>query len=188
MSRSPYPGFVYLISADNGLVKIGLSANPQRRLEFLLRSVPWPLRLVHQIATDDTRWLEWHLHRLHRPKRFAGEWFFLNDQDIAPLLARNVWNRLDKTDPPPETPRDRQRLSALADALDAILRSRGRGLMRAELLTFWPTKERPRKCDLLRVLHEGLTIGRYNRTGKGKRGSPHTYCLAALAVSVPSLL
>lgn len=54
-------GFVYVLLAENGLVKIGQTADPPGRLHtFSFFPVQvWPIHLIH---TDSMNWVELHLH------------------------------------------------------------------------------------------------------------------------------
>lgn len=70
---------VYVVSAPNGLVKIGCAYDIQLRLEQLQAQCPVQLTL--------RRWVLWagkgferRLHQLLRPYRSHGEWF---DVDVA---------------------------------------------------------------------------------------------------------
>jgi DNA-binding XRE family transcriptional regulator len=85
-------GFIYLIRAENGLVKIGATDKPRARLSTLSSGSPVPLELLHTIATNDMPWLEANLHRRFKEKRARGEWFRLTEEDLALLLAWKRWN------------------------------------------------------------------------------------------------
>src|SRR5262245_52461929 len=86
-------GYVYLIEGDEGCFKIGKSRNPDARVLQLAAGFSGDLGLVHQIQTDDMRWLEGLLHRKFAGQRIRGEWFALDDKDLARLSRVAVWNK-----------------------------------------------------------------------------------------------
>jgi len=75
-------GYVYLVKADN-LYKIGMSSNPEKRMETLRYRPPYPTKLIHAFRTPQCRKDEWLLHIIFRDKRVVGEWFILDEDDIA---------------------------------------------------------------------------------------------------------
>lgn len=66
-------GFVYAIAAGNGLVKIGWSADPMRRLVKIRSDCPAVATLLGVVPA--TRKQESELHALLRPWKRNGEWF-----------------------------------------------------------------------------------------------------------------
>lgn len=66
-------GFIYSIGDGSGLVKIGWSVDPIKRLAFLKTSSPLDLKLVGIIP--GTREQEREIHTLLRPWRVRREWF-----------------------------------------------------------------------------------------------------------------
>src|SRR3954465_10366052 len=92
MTQVSGEGFVYLILASTGPVKIGRSRHPAKRLKQLA-TLPFTVQLVHQIQTDDMVWLEGKLHRDFSTQRINGEWFNLTSEQIA-LLQRQ--HRIDR--------------------------------------------------------------------------------------------
>lgn len=75
-------GYVYLIGVVNGCYKIGRSADPARRANDLASGSPVKLRVIHQIATANPRWLESHLHRVFVRRKVKREWFCLSDLEV----------------------------------------------------------------------------------------------------------
>jgi hypothetical protein len=43
---------IYLVEASNGLVKIGRSSSPKRRLTIMSSGSPLPLKLIHQSLVE----------------------------------------------------------------------------------------------------------------------------------------
>ena len=67
---------VYVISASNGLCKVGISSDPELRLATLQTGSAYPLKIEYVLATDtDTRMIEGEVHRRLDKFRCAGEWF-----------------------------------------------------------------------------------------------------------------
>jgi hypothetical protein len=79
---SPKAGYVYLLKGGP-YHKIGLSSNPGRRMEEISPRLPFGTELVCTIATEDMRGLESHLHEQFADKRANGEWFELDEADVA---------------------------------------------------------------------------------------------------------
>src|ERR1051326_7180735 len=86
------PGYVYIAAAEGGLYKIGQSRNPEKRLKRF-SDVPFGLQLLHQIETDDCRWLERRLHDQFWESRVSGEWFRLSKDEVAGLCEIKSYNR-----------------------------------------------------------------------------------------------
>jgi len=67
--------YVYFIQAyADGLIKIGFSNDPYKRLAILQCGSPVPLRLIATIAADIS--LESALHKKFKHLRQHGEWFY----------------------------------------------------------------------------------------------------------------
>jgi len=77
---------VYFIKAANGRVKIGYSANLERRVSELLRLNGG--EFLGSIPGD--RSVERHFHSLYRRHRLAGEWFEATDEMLALIAALAV--------------------------------------------------------------------------------------------------
>lgn len=76
-------GFVYLIGQDygvSGLVKIGRSTEPSRRLQEIQNYSPVQLRILWAVRGGSD--LETYLHREFAQFRKWGEWFDLGDDPI----------------------------------------------------------------------------------------------------------
>lgn len=76
--------------------KIGIAFNVQKRLAGLQSANPRPLRIVFDIAfshfaysSEPARRLERRLHEKFSNKRIQGEWFVLDERDLA-YIARKV--------------------------------------------------------------------------------------------------
>lgn len=78
--------FLYVIRAENGLLKIGISQDPKKRLSSLQVGSPIPLELIYTMpeATYD---FEKHVHKALRDYRKHGEWFDLgNCSDVVEFI------------------------------------------------------------------------------------------------------
>lgn len=92
-SRWPAPpewqdkvGYVYLLH-DGEFYKIGMSGQPDKRLQQLQYQDGRDYTIVALIPTEDNRRLEADLHKKYRSKRVKGEWFNLAPEDIAWISA-----------------------------------------------------------------------------------------------------
>lgn len=102
MQKLDTEGYVYLVRAENGLVKIGLTKDVRNRMMALQPSSPTPLEVIHVIQAMNCHRLERHLHKWHRKKRVRGEWFALDDEDIAAIRDRYPARRTIYIAPPSE--------------------------------------------------------------------------------------
>lgn len=94
-------GYVYLFRAENGVYKIGSSKDPTARLQGFA-TLPFGLDLIHQMPSNDPRWVERMLHKRFALKRVRGEWFALDERDVTAIVAtvrcdRPGWVRRLKT-------------------------------------------------------------------------------------------
>ena len=80
------PGYVYFITADNGLTKIGCTASVERRLNQLKINSPSKLVLALSFETDDAPGLEKTIHNSFSDKRIRGEWFELTPYDLIDFV------------------------------------------------------------------------------------------------------
>lgn len=69
--------FLYVIRGTHGLVKIGMTMDPQARLAALQTGSPFPLELIYIAAVpDDAGYaVEQAAHALLEQSRVSGEWF-----------------------------------------------------------------------------------------------------------------
>lgn len=77
------PGYVYLLQSPTGAYKIGRTINPANRLKTFTVKLPFEVEYICTIKTPDMVALEQELHARFASKRINGEWFALNDEDIA---------------------------------------------------------------------------------------------------------
>jgi hypothetical protein len=76
---------VYVLGGQSGPQKIGISADPTRRLQRVQSHSPDALLLHHQVLPEgDARLIERVAHRLLHAQRKHGEWF---DVEIAEAVA-----------------------------------------------------------------------------------------------------
>jgi len=80
-----FPGFVYVLTCSIG-TKIGITKNIKRRISHIQGSIPYPLTLFHSFHSQDCANDEAWLHRHFKSKRMKGEWFDLNEDDLAFIL------------------------------------------------------------------------------------------------------
>ena len=80
---------VYLIQAENGLIKIGKTTDINKRFVSLQSASPYELKLIGFIKTFNESELEASLHDKYKRKCIRGEWFKLDSQDIEEILKHN---------------------------------------------------------------------------------------------------
>jgi hypothetical protein len=80
--------FVYVIGGERGLVKIGVSEHPERRLAQLQTGSGMTLRLLWQ--TEGGIRLERTLHRKFGLQRTTGEWFDFDQADPVAAVSAAV--------------------------------------------------------------------------------------------------
>lgn len=86
--RRPNPGYVYLMHAvGTEWYKIGFSVNPEQRSEALAAKAPYDVEIVHMVQVSDMRSVESYWHERFASKRVNGEWFTLDDDDIAEFCS-----------------------------------------------------------------------------------------------------
>lgn len=84
--RRVQPGFVYVIgNADLEKFKIGVSANPKKRLMVMRMHSPAPLELVKTIKVPDMWEAEREFHVKLKDKHSHGEWFTLSLDEARQL-------------------------------------------------------------------------------------------------------
>lgn len=73
----PPAQYVYFMqcNAPDGPIKIGWSANVERRLSSVRMDCPYPIVMIASIPTDNGARDEARLHRHFSPAHIRGEWF-----------------------------------------------------------------------------------------------------------------
>ena len=84
------PGVVYVVRADNGLVKVGETRNLPERLKSYNTHLPYDLEILYTFHYQESTKLEAFLHGMFANKRVRFEWFRLDADDLKELerLAR----------------------------------------------------------------------------------------------------
>jgi hypothetical protein len=77
----PVTGHIYLIKSEHGY-KIGKTKNLSQRLSTFGLKLPFPIKLIHALRSNDISRCEWHFHDYFKRKRINGEWFRLTDEDV----------------------------------------------------------------------------------------------------------
>lgn len=83
------PGYIYGLSGDNGLVKLGCSDNVRRRMKtirFDLPSLGVSVELLGAVAVDDMGFDERLLHWQFREFNSHSEWFHIDPKFLAEYL------------------------------------------------------------------------------------------------------
>lgn len=93
--RNDYSGYVYLITSEVGLTKIGLTDDVQKRFGSIDSCSPCRIELHHCQFVQDTNRLERLLHQHFASKRVKGEWFNLDADEIQQakeIIDSHQWN------------------------------------------------------------------------------------------------
>lgn len=85
-SSSQPTGIVYLLQAGP-FYKIGKTTNFKQRLKQIKLQLPYPVTVVHTISTTEISAIENFWHRKFAHRRANGEWFTLNDAEVAEFKA-----------------------------------------------------------------------------------------------------
>lgn len=85
-STCPSKGVVYLLKAGP-FYKIGKAVDFTKRLNQIKLQLPYPVEVIHRIASDDITAIERYWHRKFAHQRANGEWFTLSDSEVAEFRA-----------------------------------------------------------------------------------------------------
>ena len=81
-------GYLYLLHGEGTQwYKIGFSTMPDTRHKWLATQAPFPIAVVSCSQVDDMPSAERWWHREFADKRVNGEWFALDDSDVAYFVA-----------------------------------------------------------------------------------------------------
>jgi len=83
----PIPRHVYVVEAENGLIKIGSAFDIELRFDQLHCASPVPLRLAWWHLNGGIKLERW-LHQHYRHRRSHGEWFAVRVDEVKALVER----------------------------------------------------------------------------------------------------
>lgn len=83
----PKPGYVYVVRCGEHY-KIGMTADPLRRMPQLALQLPHPPELVSLQSVSDAVGEERRLHERFAAKRLNGEWFALDEADLKAITSQ----------------------------------------------------------------------------------------------------
>lgn len=85
----PDTAFVYVIAADRGPVKIGVSKDPARRLVKAQTDNPAKLRVLHrlEVAISLSRIVETRAHEIAEKHHVGGEWYCLTAEEAVGVIS-----------------------------------------------------------------------------------------------------
>lgn len=84
------PGDLYIIKNEVGRYKIGKSKDVNNRIKIIESHGGIKAELIKRIENAD--FLEFKIHELFKDKRYHGEWFNLNKEDLNFLLTENLFD------------------------------------------------------------------------------------------------
>lgn len=97
----PTPSYIYIISDNNGYIKVGISKHPEKRLKQLQTGHPNILTLLF---TEEFECKRKHLLKIekliHRKiysiaKHMKGEWFAVSEDQIDKIKHIITWHRIE---------------------------------------------------------------------------------------------
>ena len=77
-------GYIYVLRAGD-YYKIGRAKNPDSRIRQLKIQLPFPVEVVYLFACEDYVAAEAYYHWLFASERVNGEWFLMEEHDLAPF-------------------------------------------------------------------------------------------------------
>lgn len=81
-------GFVYFLLSETGETKIGRTKVLDDRIYHFTTKLPYDLKLISYIETDDQFALEKELHERYAHNRLRGEWFGMSDFDMNEIKEK----------------------------------------------------------------------------------------------------
>ena len=94
--RNDYSGYVYIITSEIGLTKIGKTEDVKKRLSQIDGASPCKVDLYHCQFVKNSKEVESILHKRFRDKRVKGEWFNLDNEEIKiaqKLIDEYEWKK-----------------------------------------------------------------------------------------------
>lgn len=93
-SKAGAPGHIYVIkaiTADGPAYKIGLTrGHPKTRTKAIMKSLPMQATVFGCLECASVVTVERRLHEKFNSKRTVGEWFRLDDDDLAYLRSQGI--------------------------------------------------------------------------------------------------
>jgi predicted GIY-YIG superfamily endonuclease len=80
-------GWIYLMESENGLYKIGSTANPDHRLMKLNAQSPVAVKYIHYFRSEHMTTSEKWLHNKYKDCRHHGEWFNLSNEQVQEIAS-----------------------------------------------------------------------------------------------------
>lgn len=79
--------FVYLLKIqENGIYKIGVSKNVEKRVKQLQTGNTEQIYLVNKFHSNYPYKIESYLHNIYKSNTISGEWFYLSDDDVNSFI------------------------------------------------------------------------------------------------------
>lgn len=80
---------VYFIEHEHGLIKIGVSDNPQQRLQQIESIIPYSVELIISFESEEAYFCEQALHKIFQERKVKGEWFNISKDIISSIESIN---------------------------------------------------------------------------------------------------
>jgi prevent-host-death family protein len=99
----PTTSHVYVISAGNATVKVGIAQNPEIRKQFLQAGHYEPLKVAFSHASDkkESQLIERFAHQILVTKRLQGEWFSVTVEEAKAAILEAIARVQAGEKPPP---------------------------------------------------------------------------------------
>ncbi|WP_240616415.1 GIY-YIG nuclease family protein [Planococcus maitriensis] len=92
------PGYVYFVQEHlNGSFKIGKTKHVERYMNLFVVKLPFENKLIHLIKSGNHHQTKAAFHQHFKDKRLEGEWFALNQDDVAWLKAGGYPDTIQQT-------------------------------------------------------------------------------------------
>lgn len=89
--KNAIPSALYVIRSESGLVKLGRSVDPEKRLKVVSRSSGFLAHLHHVTPIrEDASFVEAAAHKVLESKRRTGEWFDVTAEEAVAAIASAI--------------------------------------------------------------------------------------------------
>ena len=79
--------FIYLFKTENNMYKIGVAANPHKRLKGVQTGCPTLVEHVYSLKTFRALNVEAIIHEVFNKNRVMGEWFKFSSSEVQNVIG-----------------------------------------------------------------------------------------------------